>query len=160
MSLPPFETVVADHGAAVLRVCQCIVGPTEAEDAWSETFLSALKAYPKLLPGSNIRGWLVTIAHRKATDRLRSARRSPVPMNDLPATPSFDREPLDPKSDLWAMLAALPVGQRHAVAYRYLADLTYATISEIMGVSEAAARRSAADGMAKLRKSIVREKTQ
>ncbi len=42
----PFISVVSDHGATVLRVCRVIVGPVDADDAWSETFLSALKLTP------------------------------------------------------------------------------------------------------------------
>jgi DNA-directed RNA polymerase specialized sigma24 family protein len=50
---PPFETVVATHGARVLRVCRAMLGPTDADDAWSETFLSAMKAYPQLPATAN-----------------------------------------------------------------------------------------------------------
>src|SRR5262245_1540152 len=70
MSRRPFEEIVAAHGPTVLRVCRAVVGPVEAEDAWSETFLAALHAYPRLRPDSNIEAWLVTIAHRKAIDHL------------------------------------------------------------------------------------------
>ena len=50
--LPPFDQLVTDHGAVVLRVCRAVCGPIEAEDAWSETFLSALEAYPRLEQGA------------------------------------------------------------------------------------------------------------
>jgi len=59
VSLPPFESVVAEHGATVLRVCRAVLRPVDAEDAWSETFLAALRAYPRLRPDSNVRGWLI-----------------------------------------------------------------------------------------------------
>ena len=77
MKVRPFEEVVAEHGATVLRVCRAVVGPSDAEDAWSETFLSALRAYPKLPDDANVEAWLVTIAHRRALDvgRARSRRR-------------------------------------------------------------------------------------
>jgi DNA-directed RNA polymerase specialized sigma24 family protein len=41
---PPFEEVVARHGATVLRVCRAVLGPVDADDAWSDTFLAALAA--------------------------------------------------------------------------------------------------------------------
>jgi DNA-directed RNA polymerase specialized sigma24 family protein len=44
MGKQPFERVVATHGATVLRVCRAVLGGTDADDAWSETFLSAMKA--------------------------------------------------------------------------------------------------------------------
>jgi DNA-directed RNA polymerase specialized sigma24 family protein len=48
-------------------------------------------------------------------------------------------------------LAALPPKQRSAVVYRYLADLSYGDVAALLGSNEAAARRNAADGIAKLR---------
>ena len=80
----PFEDVVARHGPLVLRVCRAVLGPAGADDAWSETFLAALRAYPTLRPDSNVEAWLVTIAHRKAIDQLRAAARRAVPAGDLP----------------------------------------------------------------------------
>ncbi|MGB7364720.1 MAG: sigma-70 family RNA polymerase sigma factor, partial [Rhodococcus sp. (in: high G+C Gram-positive bacteria)] len=80
----PFETVVATHGAVVLRVCRAVVGPVDADDAWSETFLAALRAYPKLPADANVQAWLVTIAHRKAVDVHRAAARRAVPMAEMP----------------------------------------------------------------------------
>ena len=62
----PFEEVVSRHGPTVLRVRRAVVGATDADDAWSDTFLSALKAYPNLPEDANVEAWLVTIAHRKA----------------------------------------------------------------------------------------------
>ena len=82
--MKPFEQVVTEHGATVLRVCRAVLGPVDADDAWSETFLAALRAYPQLAPEANVRAWLVTIAHRKAIDMTRRRRRQPVPMADLP----------------------------------------------------------------------------
>jgi RNA polymerase sigma factor (sigma-70 family) len=158
MSLPPFEQVVTEHGAVVLRVCRALVGPQDAEDAWSETFLAALAAYPRLRADSNIRGWLVTIAHRKAIDRLRANQRAPVPVERLPEAASTDGVP-DSDPGLWHALAALPDKQRGAIAYHYVADLPYAQVAGLLNTSEAAARRAAADGIAKLRITVRREIT-
>ena len=149
----PFEEIVAEHGALVMRVCRALVGPVDAADAWSETFLSALQAYPKLPAGSNIRGWLVTIAHRKAIDQLRGAARRRVVALDLPDLPAPDAMPADDE-ELRAALDVLPPKQRGAVIYRYLADLSYAEVGELLGSNAAAARRSAADGIASLRKRL------
>lgn len=73
----PFEKVVAEHGATVLRVCRAVVGEHDADDAWSETFLAALGAWPDLPDGANVEAWLVTIAHRKAIDVARARQRRP-----------------------------------------------------------------------------------
>jgi RNA polymerase sigma factor (sigma-70 family) len=147
----PFEEIVAEHGSVVMRVCRALLGPVDADDAWSATFLSAMAAYPRLRPDSNVRGWLTTIAHRKAIDILRGAPRRALPVGETPEVPSHDRSSLDGNEDLRAAVDALPPKQRHAVIYRYLADLPYAEVAELLDCSEPAARRNAADGIAKLR---------
>jgi RNA polymerase sigma factor (sigma-70 family) len=158
--MSPFEQVIAEHGAVVMRVCRALLGPVDAEDAWSETFLAALEAYPRLRPDSHVRGWLVTIAHRKAIDQARATARSPVPTPDLPERPDTRSGPPeltgDRNHELWAALLALPLKQRAAVAYHYLAGLPYAEVGALLDSSEAAARRRAADGLANLRKNYVR----
>lgn len=146
----PFETVVAVHGPTVLRVCRAVLGPVDADDAWSETFISALKAYPDLPAGANIEAWLVTIAHRKAIDLIRSAARRAIPTAELPdvATAAKPRD-----LDLADALARLPTKQKQAIAYHYLAGLPYPEVAAILGNSTDAARRAAADGIASLRRS-------
>lgn len=158
--LPPFESVVAEHGAVVLRVCRAVLGPDEAEDAWSETFLAALRAYPRLRPDSDVRAWLVTIAHRKAIDGYRARRRAPLPVESLPHEPSTHDVDELPDTALLAAVDALPDKQRQVVAYRYLADLSYPAIADIVGGSADAARRSAADGIATLRRTYARGSTE
>jgi RNA polymerase sigma factor (sigma-70 family) len=157
--LAPFEEIVAEHGQVVLRVCRAVVGPDDAEDAWSETFLAALAAYPRLRRGSNVRGWLVTIAHRKAIDRVRQRQREPLPTDSVPETPGSE-EPTMPDDVVWAALAALPEKQRGAVAYHHIAGLPYAEVAELLGTTEPAARRAAADGIASLRNSYGRNAKQ
>ena len=160
----PFESVVAEHGATVLRVCRAVLGPhPDAEDAWSETFLAALRAYPGLPGDANVQAWLVTIAHRKAIDITRARQRHAVPVGDVPeaapppGAPAMAGRPasgLDPAiadEDVWAAVQALPDKQRQAVAYHYLAALPYKDIAALVGGSTDAARRAAADGIRNLR---------
>jgi RNA polymerase sigma factor (sigma-70 family) len=160
VTVEPFEKVVADHGAAVMRVCRALVGRVDADDVWSDTFLAALRAYPTLRPDSNVVGWLVTIAHRKAIDHLRAANRAPRPTDAVAAgladVAAADGPPGWLDDDLRAALDALPAKQRGAVVYHHLAGLPYADVGDLLGSSEAAARRSAADGIARLRKTAVR----
>jgi RNA polymerase sigma factor (sigma-70 family) len=151
--MEPFEHVVARHGPTVLRVCRAVVGPADAEDAWSETFLSALRAYPELDEGADVRAWLVTIAHRRAIDVWRARSRRAVPVGDLPDRPSDgDDDPHRWDGRLWSALRALPDKQRAAVAYHHVAGLPYADVAAVIGGTEAAARRAAADGVAALRR--------
>ena len=154
----PFGAVVAAHGGTVLRVCRAILGPADADDAWSETFLAAMKAYPDLPADANVEAWLVTIAHRKAIDVTRAAARRAIPVAEIPGDECPDdgaaadggQRPLD--GGLADALARLPARQKQAVAYHYLAGLPYKDVAAIIGGSPEAVRRAAADGIAKLRR--------
>ncbi|MCZ0726910.1 RNA polymerase sigma factor [Mycolicibacterium iranicum] len=159
MKVPPFEEVVARHGATVLRVCHAVVGPVDAEDAWSDTFLSALKAYPELPEDANVEAWLVTIAHRRALDVGRARSRRAVPTESVPEHADARADPQARDPDLWAALQRLPDKQRHAVAYHHIAGLPFAEIAVILGNSPDAARRAAADGIKTLRKNYRKDET-
>jgi RNA polymerase sigma factor (sigma-70 family) len=149
---PPFEEVVARHGPIVLRVVRAVLGHADADDAWSDTFLSAMKAYPDLPADANLEAWLVTIAHRKAIDIHRATSRRAIPVPQTPDTPLHDHAP-DQHLDLTEAVAALPTKQRQAVAYHYLAGLPYAEIASLLDSTASATRRAAADGIATLRRS-------
>jgi RNA polymerase sigma factor (sigma-70 family) len=150
----PFEAIVEIHGSTVLRVCRAVVGAAEADDAWSETFLSAMRAYPSLPDDANVEAWLVTIAHRRAIDVGRARSRRAMPTDRV--VDRADRpHGIEPDLDLATALEALPDKQRRSVAYHYLGGLPYAEVASILGGTEGAARRAAADGIATLRRSIV-----
>lgn len=153
----PFDDLVTEHGATVLRVCRAVVGPGDAEDAWSDTFLSALRAYPDLPGDANVEAWLVTIAHRRALDIGRARSRRPVPTATLPERADSRADPAARDPDLWAALQRLPDKQRHAVAYHHIAGLPFAEIAVILGNSPDAARRAAADGIKTLRKHWIKD---
>lgn len=149
---PPFEEIVSEHGPTVLRVCRAVLARPDADDAWSETFLAALRAYPDLPAGANTEAWLVTIAHRKTIDILRGQSRRAVPVAYVTETGSAT-EAWEPSDDgLWAALRALPTKQRQAVAYHHVAGLPYAEVAAIVGGSTDAARRAAHDGIRALRR--------
>lgn len=150
---PPFDHLVTAHGPTVLRVCRAVLGAhADAEDAWSETFLAALRAYPELTEPANHRAWLVTIAHRKAIDVIRARSRGAIPVGEVPDRLSQNGIPGEGGDRaVWRAVAALPPRQRTVIAYRYLGGLDYTTIAGLLGGSADAARRAAADGMKTLR---------
>jgi RNA polymerase sigma factor (sigma-70 family) len=150
--MEPFDSVVAEHGAAVLRLCRARLSRADADDAWSETFLAAMRAYPDLRPDSNVRAWLFTIAHHKVIDQVRKKNRAPIPVDQLGSEPADSRAVAEHADDaLMAALDALAPKQRSAVILHHLVGLPYAEVGMVIGSSEAAARRSAADGIAHLR---------
>jgi RNA polymerase sigma factor (sigma-70 family) len=151
VDLPPFQALLDAHGHDVHRFLVASVGRHDADDCFQETWLAALRAYPRLRSAENLRGWLLTIAHRKAIDHVRLRRRAPVPAGgELPESPAHD-ERLPADGGLWGAVRALPAKQRMAVALRYALDADYATIAGSMGTSEEAARRSVHEGLKRLR---------
>ncbi|AKS33564.1 RNA polymerase sigma factor [Mycolicibacterium goodii] len=147
----PFERVVQHHGPTVLRVCTFVLGPSDAEDAWSETFLAALRAYPDLSDDANVEAWLVTIAHRKSVDIIRRRERDALAVGDVPDRPTSIGVPGAGDDELASAVRALPPRQRQAVAYHYFVGLPYAEIAALLGGSADAARKAASDGIATLR---------
>ena len=151
--LPPFDRVVREHGPVVLRVCRAIVGGSDADDAWQETFLSALRAYPRLDPATDVRAWLVTVAHHRSVDLLRARARRAVPVAEVPGGPAGPGpEDAAELRELRDAVDALPERQRLAVALHHLGGLPYAEVAALIGGTPAAARRAAADGLAALRR--------
>jgi RNA polymerase sigma factor (sigma-70 family) len=140
------------HREVVWRFLVSSVGAVEAEDCFQETFISALRAYPRLRPDSNLRAWILTIAHRKALDSHRARARRAVPVAEL-ATLDPRSAPPEPERDqaLWEAVADLPARQRSAVLLRFQADLAHREIAAVIGCSEQAARRSLHEGLTKLR---------
>ena len=171
-ALPPFELLVTRHGAAVLRVCRALVGVVDADDVWQETFLAALRAYPSSGPRRNPEAWIITIARHKAIDHHRKSERLDLPAGSARNSGSSAArlreggqdarlgggdtvvrsvEAGETAEQVWAALAKLPPTQREAVVYHHLAGLRYADVAELLGNSEVAARRAAADGIKALR---------
>jgi RNA polymerase sigma factor (sigma-70 family) len=153
VQIPPFERLVDAHAAELHRFLIGLVGPSEAEDCLQETFMSALRAYPRLGHGDNLRAWLYTIAQRKATDVIRRSSRRPTRALDgvePPAAPASE----PPDDGLWRTVRKLPPKQRAAIVHRFVLDLAYADIGERMGISEEAARQNVSAGLRRLRREV------
>ena len=147
-SLPPFQKLLELYSEDVWRTLRAIVGGQAAEDCFQETFLAALRAYPRLRPDSRPRPWLLTIAHNKAIDHIRRTRQRVSEIEEaVTDAPAADGE-------LWSAVAALPARQRAAVALRYIGDLSHREIAAAIGCSEEASRRSLHDGLQTLRRRI------
>lgn len=149
----PFDAAVKQHGATVLRVCRAVLGPgADADDAWSETFLAALQAWPDLAEDTNVEAWLVRVAGRKAIDVVRARNRRAVPSARVPEQRSTIGVPGTEDGEVWAAVAALPERQRLAIAYHYFGGLKHTESAQIIGGTPDAVRRAAADGMKSLRR--------
>jgi RNA polymerase sigma factor (sigma-70 family) len=160
-ALPPFQRLLDAEREVVWRYLVSMVGVNDAEDCFQETFVSALRAYPRLRPGSNVRAWVLTIAHRKALDAHRARARRAAPVADPTvaddfgaSSPSAADQAFPRDAQLWEAVGELPARQRSAVVLRYVADLPHRDIATAIGCSEQAARRSLHEGLTKLRKVV------
>ncbi|MGH2887449.1 MAG: RNA polymerase sigma factor [Solirubrobacteraceae bacterium] len=148
--LPHFQTLLDAHGPAVHRFLVASVGRHDADDCYQETWLAALRAYPRLRDASNLKSWIFTVAHRKAIDHARARRRTPVAVGDVPEI-AAGGPPEAPDDGLWSRVRELAPKQRTALALRYVADAGYDEISAVMGTSEDAARRNVHEALKRLR---------
>jgi RNA polymerase sigma factor (sigma-70 family) len=153
VKLPPFQQLLETYGRDVHRFLTATVGFTDADDCYQETWIAALRAYPRLRDASNLRGWVLTVAHHKAIDHVRSRRRRAIPVAEVPEwTSERTSEPLlDGQAELWAHVRALPPKQRAALALRFVTDAGYEEISAVMGTTQEAARRNVHEGLKRLR---------
>jgi RNA polymerase sigma factor (sigma-70 family) len=155
-SLPPFQRFLDAERDVVWRFLVASVGRSEADDCFQETFISALRAYPRLRADSNLRAWVLTIAHRKALDAHRGRARRALPVAEPAAVQEHAAaEPHVHDGELWDAVGELPDRQRSAVTLRFMADLPHREIAAAIGCSEDAARRSLHEGLAKLRKAVL-----
>jgi RNA polymerase sigma factor (sigma-70 family) len=164
--VPPFQALLDAHGRDVHRFLTSMVGAVDADDCYQETWLAALRAYPRLRDAANLRSWILTVAHRKAIDHVRAGARRAVPVAEVAETgaatgsppavvsrsaaASISAGPVD--EDLWAGVGALPGKQRTAIVLRFVLDEPYAEIGIVMQTSEEAARRNVHEGLKRLRK--------
>ncbi|MGO9247784.1 MAG: RNA polymerase sigma factor [Solirubrobacteraceae bacterium] len=161
---PPFQRFLDTHRELVWRFLVSSVGRTDAEDCFQETFVAAMRAYPRLRPDSNLRAWILTIAHRKALDSYRGRSRRALPVAEIAEVADRDGHgasagspgfPVSSRDEtLWEAVHALPARQRSAILLRFLADLPHRDIAAAIGCSEEAARRSLHEGLTRLRKEV------
>jgi RNA polymerase sigma factor (sigma-70 family) len=153
VKLPPFQALLEEHRTDVYRLCVATVGPVEADDCFQETWIAALRAYPRLRRADNLRSWLLRIAHNKAIDLHRSRARRAVPVETVPeqAVAPAEAPAIDDEPELWAAVRALPPKQRVAVVCRTVLGMPYSELADVLDSSEDAARRNVFEGLNTLR---------
>jgi RNA polymerase sigma factor (sigma-70 family) len=154
VSKPPFQRFLDAQRDDVWRFLVAAVGRDAADDCFQETFIAAMRAYPTTRI-ENPRAWVLTIAHRKALDHHRARARRPVPVGAVPDAPAPPEHELHgPADGVWARVADLPPKQRAALLLRFAGDLSHRDVARALGCSEEAARRSAHEGLKRLREEL------
>jgi RNA polymerase sigma-70 factor, ECF subfamily len=148
--LPPFWSLVEDHGDELLAHARRLAGEQHAEDVLQEAFLRALRAYPRLRHGRHLRAWLDRITTTTVFDLHRSRRREVV----------TDEPPVVPVEDGYddggfaELIAPLSEAARTALILRFVEDLDYDAIASALDCSPEAARQRVSTAIRTLRKRL------
>jgi RNA polymerase sigma factor (sigma-70 family) len=156
--LPPFERFLESNRMAVFRYLTAAVGPIDADDVFQETFLAALRAYPRCTEADRLDRWILRIASRKAIDHHRGVARRPIPVASLPERPTEADPPANGFGPAMVAVRELPARQRDAVAYRHILGFSVADTASLMRCSEEAVRASAYQGLRKLKDRELKER--
>jgi RNA polymerase sigma factor (sigma-70 family) len=152
VNLPPFQALLDAHRGDVYRFLVATAGPADADDAFQETWIAALRAYPSLRRADNLRAWVFRIAQNKSIDAHRARARRAVPVATLPERPEI--LPDDEDAELWARVRELPDKQRTAVYCRSVLGMPYDELALLLESSEEAARRNVHEGLRRLREEL------
>jgi RNA polymerase sigma-70 factor (ECF subfamily) len=159
MTQPTFDTLVESHSAEIYRYLWRMLYDTEdAEDCLQETFLRALRAFPRLPADSNYRAYLykiaTNVAHTHAVRRNQHNHRHP-PLLDLEPAPGLSPAAQAAENELltavFAAVNALPHKQRAAFMMRQYQDMDYPEIAAALDIREDSARANVYQALKKLR---------
>jgi RNA polymerase sigma factor (sigma-70 family) len=154
VNLPPFQALLEEHRADVYRFLVATAGVAEADDAFQETWIAALRAYPKLRRGDNLRAWLFRITQNKSIDAHRARGRRAVPVAAVPERVSSGGIAVGGAEELWERVRRLPAKQRTAVYCRAVLGMPYDELALLLESSEDAARRNVHEGLKRLREEL------
>jgi RNA polymerase sigma-70 factor (ECF subfamily) len=150
VALPPFWSLVEEHGDELLVHARRLAGEQHAEDVLQEAFLRALRAYPRLQHARHLRAWLYRITTTTAFDLHRSRKREVV-TDDPPLVPVEDEYD---DGGFEALIAPLPEAARTALILRFVEDLDYDAIGAALDCSPVAARQRVSTAVRSLRERL------
>lgn len=155
-----FEELFGRHRSAVKAVAARVLRDEGlAEDVVQETFVGFWNAPARFDPArGSLQSYLVTIAHRRAVDTVRSevarTRREQAP----PDPPHLDVE-----DEVWSRtisetvrraLDELPETEREAIALAYLKGMSYVEVARRLGQPEGTVKSRIRSGMRRLSASL------
>ena len=150
------------YGAVLGRMCMALLGSqSDAEEALQETFAAAHRGMANYRGDAPIKAWLCGIARRQCARQLEKRRKHHKRLelvhrdnNDVPEIA------LTTKRRARSLLTALDKikpSERQTLVLRYQMGLSFREIATVCGVEEAAARKRASRGLARLRTLITPE---
>ena len=159
-----FGALYDRHVVRVYRHIYYMVGkPAEAEDLTAQAFLQAWVAIERYqIRGAPFVSWLLRIAHNLAVSHLRSSREGA----ELPDTLVDSSRQGNPEEEVQRLaegarvreaILGLRDEQRQVIMLRFVDDLEYREVSEIVGKSVAAVRVIQHRALNALRKQMGRD---
>lgn len=137
-----FQQAMADCGAGISRVAGSYVRSTaEREDLMQEIWLAVWRALPSFRGDASLKTFVYRIAHNRSVTELARRRSAHTGVEDLEVLEDDSPGPeqqLQSQRDSARLVRAvqqLPLGLRQALTLR-LEGLSYAEISEVLGISE------------------------
>ena len=154
VNLTPFQVLFEEHRADVYRFLVATAGPSDADDVFQETWIAALRAYPKIRSTDNLRAWLLRIAQNKSIDSHRARGRRAVPVAAVPEPASGGGIAIGGDPEIWSRVRELPSKQRTAVFCRTVLGMPYEELAALLESSDDAARRNVHQGLKRLREDL------
>lgn len=148
------EMLVQRYQDAILRYCHChVLDPEVAQEVAQEVFLAVFESMPRFRGHASMKTWLYSIALKKCLEVGRnSARRAALTSAhqrliaqrvhcDPPAQPEETWSQARQRQLVWQALRRLRRQERELVVLRFLEDLTYDEIAQILKVSKRTVER-------------------
>lgn len=150
---------VREHGPAVGRLCMALLGSQpDAEEVLQETMLAAYAQMASWRGDGTVRAWLFGIARRQCARRFERGARERRHLRVVPeaaaASPAVSIETMRRAEAVREALGGLKPSEREALVLHYQGELSFREIAELCGIDEAAARKRASRGLARLRKAL------
>jgi RNA polymerase sigma-70 factor (ECF subfamily) len=142
-----FDDEALPHLDALYRVAlRLTADPTLAEDLVQDTMLKAYRSWRQYRPGTNAKGWLLTILRNTFINDYRRRKHEPVAMDlDLVEPHALDRSPreTDPEGSFFSQIVdakvleaidALPTEFREVLVLSDVEGMRYAEIAETLKI--------------------------
>ncbi len=152
-----YDAVVGPVYGVVLRVLR---DPAQSEEVVQEVLVEVWRQAPRYDPSrGTARGWVLTVAHRRAVDRVRSAqastdREDKVASRDTARPFDVVSEEVEHRLETEQVRRALDVLtdlQRESVELAYFGGYTHRQVSDILGVPLGTVKTRLRDGLIRLR---------
>lgn len=142
--------------ALILRV---LVNAAQSEEVLQEVFLEVWQSAARFAPNKGQgRSWVLTIAHRRAVDRVRASQASTdrdtrVGIRDLGVAQDVVAETVESRME-GERVATLPEAQQEALILAYYGGYSQSEVSALTGVPLGTIKTRMRDGLTRLRKEL------